>query len=160
MYLSLCRGLSELTAPIATIAPRINLHAFNIACLSCEVNFRMKRTRPWKVPACYDGTRSSWQAEGTGTRAMYQARQRRMERKAERLQDCPLGDATLRALPAACRSARTVQHDGAGPAALLSLLQQCGAWEKAQGFLADVCASGHPLRASLRGWKGAPAPSR
>ena len=72
----------------------------------------MKRTRPWKVPACYDGTRSSWQAEGTGTRAMYQARQRRMDRKAERLQDCPLGDATLRALPAACRSARTVQHDG------------------------------------------------
>ena len=42
----------------------------------------MKRARPWKVPACYDGTHNSWRAEDKGTRAMYQARQRRMERKA------------------------------------------------------------------------------
>ena len=107
----------------------------------------MKRARPWKVPACYDGTHNSWRAEDKGTRAMYQARQRRMERRAERLQNCPLGDATLCALPATCRSARTVLHDGAGPAELLSLLQQCGAWARACKFLGDVCASGHPLRA-------------
>ena len=88
----------------------------------------MKRARPWKVPACYDGTHNSWRAEDKGTRAMYQARQRRMERRAERQQNFPLGDATLSALPATCRSARTVPHGGPGPAELLSLLQQCGAW--------------------------------
>ena len=77
-----------------------------VSAINCKVNLGMKRARPWKVPACYDGTRSSWQAEDTGTRAMYQARQRRMERRAERLQNCPLGDATLCALPATCRSAR------------------------------------------------------
>lgn len=77
------------------------------------------------------------------------------------------GGATAELSAGRCDAARVagsmpVRANGAawrgGAGALLSLLQQCGAWEKAQGFLADVCASGHPLRAPLRGWEEVTVP--